>query len=220
MFFEGRQPFGAIIDEFDVVEREFKAWLTKEGRSRVNLEGNLAALLMRRGNCYLPKIIPLPEREKYRHDESADLAVRTYRNASEHARRTVADASRPPLSEIFARFSLAQAMTEAQQQTLNDVTREELFTDVFYDLRKQVSMKTEQILLTLLNYSLAICVAEVGIPGENTGFYLARAREHLTRVPREVRVFSPINKINLTREDILSEMDDFEHLVRRKHATT
>jgi hypothetical protein len=66
-----------------------------------------------------------------------------------------------------------------------------------------------------LNYALAICAAETNVPNENSSFYLSRAREHLTRVPPEVRVFSPINKINLTREEILAEMDEFERLVRR-----
>jgi tetratricopeptide (TPR) repeat protein len=215
MFFAGRQSFGAIMDEFDMAEREFKAWLTKDDRGKVNLDGNLASLLMRRGNCYLPKIIHLQDRGKYRHDENADTSIRTYANALVHATRTITDASKPPLTEIFVRFSLAQAMTEAQQKTFENLTREGLFTDVFYDLLRQVSMKSEPIVLTLLNYALAICAAETNVPNENSSFYLSRAREHLTRVPPEVRVFSPINKINLTREEILAEMDEFERLVRR-----
>jgi tetratricopeptide (TPR) repeat protein len=217
MFFEGRQSFGAVMDEFDSVEREFKAWLTKEGRGKVNLDGNLAALLMRKGNCYLPKAIALPYRNNYRIDENSDLALRMYSKALEHAKRTISDAAKPPLSEIFVRFSLAQAMTEAQQETFDGTTREGLFTEVFYDLRKQVSLKTEPIVLALLNYALALCVSEVEISGENPGFYLSRAREHFTRVPPEVRVFSPINKINLAREEILAEIDEFEHSARRKY---
>lgn len=217
MFFEGRQPFGAIMDEFDSVEREFNTWLTKESRGKVNLHGNLAALLMRRGNCYLPKVIPLPHRSTYRTEENAEVAIRTYTKALENARRSITDKGKPPLSEIFARFSLAQAMTENQEQTFDGTTREALFKEVFYDLRRQVSLKTEPIVLALLNYALAICVSEVALAGENRGFYLARAREHFTRVPPEVRVFSPINKINLAREEILAEMDEFEHLARRNY---
>ena len=85
-----------------------------------------------------------------------------------------------------------------------------LFQQVFYEIRKQIVLKTEPILLILLNYVLAICASRADIRAENPRSYLARALEQLQRVPTDVLIFSPINKINLSREDIIMEMETFE----------
>jgi tetratricopeptide (TPR) repeat protein len=208
MFFEAREPFKRIILEFEQVEREFDRWQMKEGRERVNLEANFAALLMRKGNCYLPKAILLPKRSGFHADENADEALQTYEKAYEFARKTVDNSAKPPLIEVFVRFSLAQASKAARRLDSEEI--QERFQRVFFDIRKQVALKTEPIVLTLFNYVLAICVHEGRVPNESAGFYLSRVREQLQRVPNDVRIFSPINKINLDREEFISEMEDFE----------
>ena len=210
MFFEAREPFKRIILEFEQVEREFDRWQMKEGRERVNLEANLAALLMRKGNCYLPKAILLPRRSGFHADENAAEALQTYEKAHEFAQKTVNNFAKPPLVEVFVRFSLAQASKAAGQSEWNSQKIEDLFKGVFFDIRKQVALKTEPIVLTLFNYVLAICVHEGRVPNESAGFYLSRVREQLQRVPNDVRIFSPINKINLDRDEFISEVEDFE----------
>lgn len=210
MFFEAREPFERVISEFEAVEREFDRLQTSQGRGKINLDSHMAGLLMRKGNCYLPKAILLVGREKYRVKERAEEALTLYEKAHEYARRTITTPGKPPLTEIFVRWSIAQALKAARRSDWHAQPRNEVFRNVFSEVRKQVALKTEPIVLALFNYVLSICVHDGNIENESASFYLSRAREHLQRVPTDVRVFSPINKINLSREELLGEMEEFE----------
>lgn len=210
MFFEAREPFKRVIAEFEQVEREFDRWQTRDDREKVDLDTNMAALLLRKGNCYLPKTIYLPKRATFRVEENAIEALRIYEKAHEFAQRTVQNLAKPPLTEVFVRFSIAQASQAAGRTTWKSGDIRDLFKGVFLDIRKQVALKTEPIVLTLFNYVLAICAHKDQVPSESSTFYLSRAREQLQRVPSDVRIFSPISKINLSRDEFLSEMEDFE----------
>ena len=168
----------------------------------------MASLKMKKANCFLPKIIRLPERERQRSGEVATEAVNILWDAYQHAERIQDDQS---LVVIFARFSLAQALEQVNRSEWKNSTPHELFKRVFFDIRSQIiRRKTEPILLVLLNYVLAICCSRSNIQGENPYTYLARAREHLQQVPNQVRIFSPINKINLHQDDLIWEIEIFE----------
>jgi tetratricopeptide (TPR) repeat protein len=213
MFFETGIPLARVIAEFDTVEKELRD-LSLEKRRSMDWPAAMASLKMRKGNCYLPKIIPInrslgfqAHREAYHNEEDPDKATTIYKEAYEEAQKIEAKST---LTEIFVRFSLAQALEHVSRSDWAGLTPTELFEQVFYDVRRQIVHKTEPILLSLLNYVLAICVSRANISGENPRAYLAQAREHLQKVPTSVLIFSPINKINLSREDILQEMDLFE----------
>jgi len=209
MFFDTRIPFNSVITEFNTVEKELKS-LSIEDQSRINWSEDMASLKMREGSCYLPKLIPLPNRAGYRDKENAEKSANLFWEAYEYAQKI---AYKPSPVEIFVRFSLAQALELLPRTEWRDQTPEELFKNVFNDIRKQVITKTEPILLVLLNYSLAICANKAKISGENPHFYLNRARESLQHVPNNIMIFSPINKLNLTREEIINEMEVFEESI-------
>jgi hypothetical protein len=114
------------------------------------------------------------------------------------------------LSVLFVHFSLAQALELLSRTEWQDKTPGELFEQVFFDMRKIIILKTEPILLGQLNYVLSICSSKTKISGENPRTYLIRAREQLQHIPSNVKIFSPINKILLTREDTILEMELFE----------
>jgi hypothetical protein len=212
MFFEASEPFARVIAEFELVEREFSGWKGWEERDKIDLELHMSSLLMRKGNCYLPKRIRWPYRARYHEEESAVQALAIYEKAQEFAKKTVGHTAKPLLTEVFVRFSLLQSLRAAGRADWEARRVDSMFEEVIHDIRKHVATKTEPILLALLNYVLAICVREISLAGESASFYLARTREYLQHVPNEVRVFSPISKINLAREDILQELDDFESM--------
>ncbi len=209
MFFDNKRrfEFRQIVSEFNLVEEELNS-LSQADKERINWEVAMASLKMKKANCFLPKIIRLPERERQRSGEVATEAVNILWDAYQHAERIQDDQS---LVVIFARFSLAQALEQVNRSEWKNSTPHELFKRVFFDIRSQIiRRKTEPILLVLLNYVLAICCSRSNIQGENPYTYLARAREHLQQVPNQVRIFSPINKINLHQDDLIWEIEIFE----------
>ena len=207
-FFDSHIAFTEVISEFQAVERELKS-LSLEDRDKIDWSAAMASLKMREGNCYLPKLLLVKGRERYRSEENVEKAIPIYWEAYEEAQKT----RKPNLAELFTRFSLAQALEQVGPAEWRNQRPHDLYQDVFNDVRNQIVLKSEPILLVLLNYTLAICSKRANIAGESPRLYLGRAREQLQRVPTQVRIFSPINKINLTREEILWEMEEFEKSV-------
>jgi tetratricopeptide (TPR) repeat protein len=204
-FFDPQISFNEVIAEFESVERELKT-LSLEDREKIDWSAAMASLKMREGNCYLPKLFTIRGRERYRSEEHIERAVGVYWEAFDEAQKT----RKPNLTEIFTRFSLAQALEQVGAAEWRNQRPHDLFHDVFNEVRNQIVLKSEPILLVLLNYTIAICAKRANVSGENPRTYLARAREQLQRVPAQVRIFSPITKINLTRQEILWEIEEFE----------
>lgn len=206
MFFDSRISFKKVIAQFSAAEKDLKSVSLQEQQTAYWSKA-MASLKMREGNCYLPKIIPLSSRNSYRTEENSEKAARIYWDAYDYAKKIQGERT---LTEIFVNFSLAQALENIGSSNWRGKNPNELFQQVFLDIRQQISFQTEPIVLVLLNYTLSICVKRANLSGENYGFYLAEARKQLKDIPSEVLIFSPINKINLTREEIISEIDFFE----------
>ncbi len=206
-FFDSRIPFYQAIGEFEAVEKELQR-LSSEDRAKIDWAGAMASLKMREGNCYLPKQPFHPKgRISYVSEEDALRAVSTFREAYKYSQQMPAKAS---MTDVFVRLSLAQALERVDRSEWQDQTPFDLYEKVFRDIRQQIAFKTEPIVLVQLNYALAICAGRARLRGENPQLYLARAREQLQRVPTNVLIFSPVNKIVLRRDEILAEMDLFE----------
>jgi tetratricopeptide (TPR) repeat protein len=204
MFFDLSVPFKQVVAEFDAVEQEFD-------NAAVNVKASdewreaCGGLFMRRGNAFLPKLPRLPGRT-YREEQDATKAKAGYRAAL----AAFGDDMKNGMPGIFARFSLAQALENKRsiedKESANDIYRE-----VYERLQPEVTRKTEPILLVLLNYVLAVCSARMTKPSPaDSEAYLVKAQEHLRRVPGEVRIFSPLTKLNLAAEDLQKEMSAFQ----------
>jgi len=206
MFFDTHIPFAKVTAEFSNVESELNGLPTKD-KQKFDWNAAMASLKMRHGNCYLPKMIPLSHRLRYESHEDASKAADVFWEANKNAELIK---ERKTLSEVFIMFSLAQALELLSRTEWKDKTPGELFEEVFFDIRKIIILKTEPILLSQLNYVLAICASKTKISGESPRTYLIRARENLQHIPSNVLIFTPINKILLTREDTIMEMELFE----------
>jgi tetratricopeptide (TPR) repeat protein len=205
MFFDPSIPVADCIAEFTTVEQEMRSLSISE-QSASDWHRAMASLLMRKGNVFLPKISPLSRRSGYRDVENAERAAELYRQALEEWNLL----PKGSILDIFIPFSLGQALMDLGRAEWEGHDPEDLFRQAFTDAQKQIVLKTEPIVLTQLNYALAISAHHGQMDGENPRSYLSRAREHLQHVPTVVRIYSPINKIDLSREEILAEMQIFE----------
>jgi len=218
LFFE-MAPFDDVMREFAAVERELKA-VSLQDRYRMtqNWEEAMASLKMREGNCYLPKLVPLPARAAFQQRENASLAAAAYKDAVKNAENIAYGRGRPPLTATFARFSLAQALERLERSDWDRWIPAQLFEQALREMMNEVVFKTEPVIIAQLNYSMSVCAARIRNPPQDPAALLSRAREHLQHVPDSIRIFSPINKILLRREELLSEMEFFQEGSR--HATT
>jgi tetratricopeptide (TPR) repeat protein len=207
MFFDTKIPFSQVIDEYKLVRKELEK-LTSDERMKIPWEAYMISFLIRYGNCYLQKLIHLDHRRQYQIEENNEKASIIYREA--YTLLEDKGSRKPTLQETFVKFSLAQALPLSRGEEWKRKSPTILYGEVFNEIKKEIILKTEPILLMLLNYVLAICVNDGKIKGENPLAYLTRSREYLQQIPVNVRIFSPINKINLNREEILKEIEDYE----------
>ncbi|MEW6618724.1 MAG: tetratricopeptide repeat protein [bacterium] len=204
MFFDMGIDPSVTEAEFRLVEVELNN-ITLENRKRMSSpwDKQFASLKMRQGGFYLPKLIKLESRIMWRRYEDIEKAIECFWQAKEHDSES-----------MFISFCLAQSMHIIGRSALwRDQTPETLFREVFHRFRDDAILKTEPILLCLLYYCAAISCWLGNIQKENPRLYLNQARQYLQRIPKGIRVFSPINKINLSREDILKEMQQMEELL-------
>lgn len=214
MFFDTRIPFNKVIAEFNAAEKDLTSLPLEIQQTAYWLKA-MASLKTREGNCYLPKLVLLPSRESYRAKENPEKAVEVYWQAYEYAKKIREEKAleERTLTEIFVNFSLAQALENVGSSNWRGKHPNELFKQAFYDIRKQIAFNTEPIVLVLLNYALGVCVKRAEMNNENSvSFYLTEARSQLKNIPNQVLIFSPISKINLSREDIIFEIDLFEEI--------
>jgi len=205
MFFDHVIEPSVTEAEYEKIEMELNN-ITSDKRKKMlpNWETHYASLKMRQGNFYLPKKDLRPKgRELWAEYENPDKALNCFWEAKE----------KTP-SSTFVTFSLAQAMYYKGPSSLwRDLTPEKLFKETFYQFRNDAVLKTEPILLTLLFYCTAISCYHAQIRGESPSPYLVQARQHLQRVPQGIKIFSPINKINREKADIIKEIDQLEQQV-------
>ncbi len=216
MFFDTNVPFAQVRSEYEAVYRELDSLSLQDRRElKIDYEEAITNLKLREGNIYLPKKIPLSWRAGYRGEEKADQAVKCYREAFEHSGRCQ---QRQTLTQVFASWSLAQALELVGTSQWGQQQPANLFLDVFREVSKQIVFKTEPVVLVQLNYILAVSADKAVHVSENPRTYLSRAREQLQRVPDQIRVFSPMNKVLMTRKQLLEEMDLFEFAIADKGA--
>jgi len=112
----------------------------------------------------------------------------------------------------FKSLKLNDIEDETWQNILDELSNrlDDLFQGVFNDIRRNIPTKTEPILLVLLNYTLAISAIKSSNTKEIAQSYIAKSYEYLQSVPNDVCIFSPLNKVNLKRNDFIKEMNDFE----------
>lgn len=203
MFFDKEIDPANTETEYKEVELELNNLPTTDRKQmRPSWNSHFASLKMRQGNFYLPKLIHLESRINWKKFENSESAIECYWEAKEH---------NPDSS--FVNFSLAQSMHILGRSSLwREENPESIFRDIFQKFRNEAIMKTEPILLSLLYYCSAISCWLGKMQKENPTFYLNQARQHLQRIPKGIRIFSPINKINLIREEILKEMQQLEEL--------
>jgi tetratricopeptide (TPR) repeat protein len=207
MFFDNKIPFSQVIDEYNNVRKELEK-LTSDERMKIHWEASMVSFLIRYGNCFLQKLIPLDHRRQYQSEENNEKATEIYWEAFDFIEKQ--GSKKPTLQETFVKFSLAQSLPLSRGTEWKGTSPNNLYRQVFYEIKKEIILKTEPILLMLLNYVLAICVNQGEINEENPFAYLTRSREYLQQIPVDVKIFSPINKINLSREEILKEIEDYE----------
>ncbi len=209
MFFDNTIDPLATEAEYKTVEEELNN-ITTDKRRKIAPKWELlyASLKMRQGNFYLnkdPRLLPRG-REAWARLEDPEKALQCFWEAQD----------KHP-SSTFVTFSLAQAMVaQGPVNLFRDKNPDELFQKTFYQFRNEAVLKTEPILLTLLYYCAAISCFHGRIKAENPATYLIQARQHLQRVPTGIRIFSPINKINRERREILEELDVLEQHVWRE----
>lgn len=209
MFFDSKIAFSQVIDEYKIVRKELEK-LTSDERMKIQWEASMVSFLIRYGNCYLKKLIPLEHRRQYQSEENNEKAAEIYWEAYDLIEKK--GSKKPTLQETFVKFSLAQALPLSRGTEWKGTSPNNLYRQVFYEIKKEIILKTEPILLMLLNYVLAICANQGEIKEENPFAYLTRSREYLQQIPNDVKIFSPINKINLNREEILKEIEDYERI--------
>ena len=209
MYFDTQIQFSKTIQEYESVQRELES-LSSDEKRKIDYAGALAILMMKFGNCYLRKRIPLTHRRVYQSDEEPFRALTQYRAAMKALQESRLKGTLP---DVFVRMSLAQGLEAVGREHWGSDSPAELFVSAFGDLRKIAATKTEPLVLALLSYSLAVCAKGGSLSQEDPRTYLARAREHLHRIPSCVLVFSPINKINLSHEQLMWEMDEFEKIL-------
>jgi tetratricopeptide (TPR) repeat protein len=208
MFFDSTVPFSRVRLEFEAANKELED-LTQEQRGGLKMtfaEAN-ANIKLREGNIYLPKMIPLNWRAGYRSEENAAKAIPCYREAFDCSEK---DETRQSLTDIFSMWSLAQGLEPVGPSLWGQQHPMRLYSEVFRLVSKHIVFKTEPVVLTQLNYILAVCADKAYRNVENPRAYLSRAREQLQKVPDHICVFSPINKIVMTRQQLLAEMELFE----------
>ena len=204
MFFDDTSDPKSVEEEYRRVEVELSN-ITSEQRKQMTApspswEVHYASLKLRQGNFYLKKMFLSPERAaKWRPYESPQEAAKCYRDAL----------SKQPDS-AFIQFSLAQSLEDIGISEWQDKNPEHLFKNVFFRFRNDAILKTEPILLTTLYYCTSISCFYSKLTGETPSMYLVQCRQHLQRVPKSIRIFSPLSKINLTRDKLLEEMGDLE----------
>lgn len=164
-----------------------------------------STLKMREGNYYIRKGIEDSFIVDYRKSltacEDPSRAIECYEEAKEYS------------SSPFVIFSLAQSLNyEGKAFSKASEETNALFAQSFFEFSKRIINYTEPILLLQINYMLAICASEAKI-GNSANFYLANSRMFLKDIPSEIKIFSPINKIPLSRIELLEEMEKFEKIL-------
>ena len=206
MFFDNNCDPNKVKTEFYSVETELKN-VTSENRKKIAWDKQYGILKMKEGNFYIekPKILRIGNRNPIFNE---------YVN-NEKAIECFWDALEKISNNSFVKFSLAQTMEYIGQSSLwRDRKPKELFTEVFYQFRNEIIIKTEPILLCLMNYIIGICAHYAKISGETPNLYLLQARQHLQKVPKNIKIFSPINKIMLTHEQLLNEINEFDKICK------
>ncbi len=196
-FFDTKYNFKEIQKEFEIISTLLQSEPDVQKTSNT-WKSHWASLKIREGNIYLKKLIPLDFRTKYRVYEDSKKAANCYWEAYQNS------------SSPFMGFSLAQAILNSDESYLfGNRTSNELFSETFSKINRKIATLNEPILLFQNYYILAICTQFSDVGGSPI-FHLANARAYLRLIPKNIKIFSPINKILLTKEETLEELERFE----------
>jgi len=209
LFFESDSDPHRVEDEFKAVERELEDVATADrSKMKPTWDSHYASLKMKQGNLYLKKnAFRADRRLAWEKHEDQTAAISCYWSAND----------KNP-NNVFVKFSLAQAMITFPRGSAcwKSLSPEKLFREAFYSFCNEAVVKTEPILLTVLYYCAAISCFHAEISGQTPSQYLMQARQHLRRVPKNIRIFAPLNKINMKHEEILDEMKRLEIFWEKK----
>jgi tetratricopeptide (TPR) repeat protein len=202
MFFDRTVDFETIEGEYDRASEEFERALKQasDAGERSKLKKSLNVLKINQGNMYLKKWIHFDFRSGYRQHENQDKALKYYWEAYDY------------LNNDLAAFSVAQAMEGVGPSAWRGRAPQDLYEEAVSSLKKRVTEDHDHLYSVMLYYMLAICARKLRDVSESSEVFLSQARHSLRQVPSHVTCFSPINKIRLTRTEILEEMEKFEGL--------
>lgn len=198
MFFDQNVTFETIELEYEKAIEEFKALESSDTVNREMLKRAFNTLKINQGNLYLKKSIPFDHRSGYKKFENQEKALKYFWEAYDF------------LDNDLAMFSVAQAMEGIGQSEWRRTTDQELYRKAMRILKRRVAQDHDHLYSVMLYYMLAICIHKLRDTAERPEVFLSQARHSLKQVPTHVTCFSPVNKIRLTRTEILEEMERFE----------
>nr|VFJ43090.1 MAG: hypothetical protein BECKFM1743A_GA0114220_100042 [Candidatus Kentron sp. FM]VFJ43942.1 MAG: hypothetical protein BECKFM1743C_GA0114222_1000617 [Candidatus Kentron sp. FM] len=207
MFFDARfEQFGKECEELDKILNSFSGTDADEV-DKAALKDAKKFLKLYQGNMYLPKderLLPT-SRSGYKKYEDKAEAMKFYRQAYDHS-----TSARPT-------FALAQAMEQVTPASWGrGETPEKMYEEAMRKLKDRVTHDHDLMYAVMLYYMLAVCACKLTREKENAQIHLAEARRCLRELPEDITYFSPMNKIRLSRAEILEEMNKFEKYFIKK----
>ncbi len=195
MFLGGLASFSRIEAEFKNVISKVET-LTQEQEGSFTLsKANLLSLLhLKLGNCYMT--------------ESSVADYISHRDLT-HAEKEIRSALEYNKDSLFAKLSLAQILFQTNRDSAQQC---DLFTSVFITAKGVISNITEAKILIMYYYIMMICCKFGKITNEISGVYAMRIYELVPKLPQpeRLRIFSPATKADLTVQEFISEVQNFE----------
>ena len=160
----------------------------------------LSQVHLKLGNFYLTQGAALPKTERV----AGSRATVLYGKAEACFREGLRLDGKSPI----AKLSLAQTL---QRQNRGTSERVRLFAEVLEELKTRVARITEAKIRMMYYYMLAIC-AENARVADDPRVYTLRLYELVPELPepKQLRIFSPLTKLDLTVPAFLGEVADFE----------
>jgi len=213
MFLEGKNYiFNQIITEFREVLDILEALDTLDNKKNANTkEQLLAQAYLKLGNCYLGT----SKNPSFNEHKSLELAQKYIQKAYDL-----------DSGSTIINYSLGQVLFEkyAQERSMNDKQKQEYikhFLYAFKAIKKKVGQITEAKILMMYYYILAICSIYGEIENEIPQIYIMRIFELRPRLPEDnnLRIYSPLTKNDLTVDEFIVEVEDFQINLAEKTTT-
>jgi len=196
------QEEAAALDEAFVKEEREKTISDRPGLLSVRKFFELYC-----GNVYLKKKFPLPQRSGFTEFENQERAINHYWNAYKYAKASGTGSGR-------AAYAISQAMEGLGASSWRGHNKEEMCREASAVLGSRLTQDLDRLNDVLFNEILALCSDTVGASADVSRGYLYQARSSLRELPNNVKCFSALNKIRLSRPDLLGEFALVEKILR------